>query len=263
MSDLTASEKIGELVQAYLKGFLESDSLFSDITVLTNDEGDLQSQMQKALGVWTQKDGKCGICVLIQLPAAGDLHPNVSRGPTLMHFSFLVMENRELNKDTANGGTGKRAVAIADRIHNMMKNHRAGGLIMSFLPDGDPNQIPRAMSIEAEAGSVRPLIAYEVKFKGAKADYTIPSVVAAPTIAATSISTTTGVPIGTAGDMVTLACPTAGVEIYYTTDLTHPGATNPNAVLYSAPFVVPACTLMVRAHKADFFGSDCIAAKFT
>lgn len=255
----------GELVTRYqqddLKLLLESDDLFNNVTVITEDEGDIEAQMNKALGFYATKDGARGVCVIIQQPAGGDERPGISRGPLDLEWTLLVLEHRTFNKDTAKGGTGKKAWTVARRIHRILKNHRAGGLTMNFSPAKPKCIVPAAASIEIGGRQV-PLVAYEVRFHGPEADTTVYTNVANPVVSAASISTDTGTQVGTAGDTVTITCATSGADVYYTTDISHPCSQNANATLYTVPFVVPAGVLRVRAHKAGSIGSDTVAVQF-
>lgn len=265
MSDATTSELVTRLQQEDLKFLLLSDDMFSDVSVITEDDGDVEAQMNKALSTVTSRDGKRGACVIVQQPT-GENQGSPKSFPIKLNWTLLVLEWRAMNKDTANGGTGKAALAIALRCAYIVKTHRAGGLTMTFNA-GDPFIEPVGAETVDLMGMRVPLVAYEVRFWGNTAETLRPTYVANPTISAPSISLDTGTPVGAAGDTVTLACATAGSEIWYTTDLTHPCSQNSvaeggTAELYSAPFTVPSCTLRVRAHKSGSFGSDTMAALF-
>lgn len=240
---------------------LMSDDLFNDITVITEDEGNIERQMDKALGIIEQKDSKAGICVIIQQPTGSDDMPGVLFPPLVLDWTILILEHRERNRNTDKDGTGKKAWTVARRIHRILKAHRAGGLTQTFNMR-KPCITPYAAARELNNVYV-PLVGYSVKFFGQEADSGSYTKVANPTISASSITTTTGTMVGTAGDTVTLACSTSGASIYYTTDLSHPCEQNTAATPYSAPFTVPAGTLRVRAHKPGSVGSDTVAAYFT
>lgn len=260
MSAPETGEIITKLQQDDLKFVLASDEVFNNVTIVTEDDGDIEAMMSKALGVFTIKDGGCGVCVIIQQPSGSDQDPGIRSPGLMLDWTLLVLENRLVNKDTAQGGTGKKAWYLARRIVRILKNHRAGGLTMNFSP-GQPTIVPLPFGVSVGDRTI-PLVAYEVRFRGKEADTTRYTWVANPTISATSISMETGTQVGTAGDTVTLACATADAQIYYTTDLSHPCSQNEAATLYQGPFTVPACTLRVRAHKSGLIGSDTTMAVF-
>lgn len=250
----------GELVSKYqqedLKYLLESDDLFNDINIITEDDGNVAQEVLRSLGVFQSKDGKRGACVVIRQPVGSDERPGVSFGPLQLDWEFLVLELRETNK-REDIGTQKKAWTIARRIARIMKPYRAGGLTMNFTPKS-----PCIIPTRAEAQGA-PLVAYNVRYTGPEGDPTIYSQVATPTIACSSLDTTSAFPEADAGDTVTLACGTIGADIYYTNDYSHPCPQNPNASLYSAPFVMDAGTLRVRAHKSGNIGSIVVAALFS
>lgn len=261
MSEASTGELVSKLQQDDLRLLLMSDDLFNNITVLTEDDGDIESQMSKALGVFGDKDGAHGVAVVIQQPTGADEFGGVRFGPLKLNWTFLVLEQRTLNKDTSTGGTGKKAWTVARRIHRILKHHKPGGLMVGLVPS-QPGVVPvTGFALEVN-GRMMPLVAYEVRFEGLEGDFQVYTRVNNPTISGASISTETGVPVGTVGDTITLACGTSGADIYYTTDLTHPCSQNTTATLYSAPFVATSGTLRVRAHKSGSVGSDTVAAQF-
>jgi hypothetical protein len=262
MSAALTGETVAQLQQEDLRFLLLSDDLFSDITVITEDDGNIEAMMNKGLGIITEKDGKAGVCVIVQQPTGDDDRPGITMGPLDLYWTFLVLEHREFNKDSTLGTT-KKAWTVARRIHRMLKNHRAGGLGMNFVPQ-KPCIVPVPASVELGPDTVVQLVAYEVRFKSPEADTQVYTFVRNPTVSASpSLSTTTGAPVGTVPATVTLACDTVGASIFYTTDMSHPCSQNSNATLYSAPFsLTTACTLRVRAHKTGSRASDTMAVRF-
>jgi len=260
MSEPVTGELVSKLQQEDLRYLLLSDDMFNNIVVITEDDGEIEAQMNKALGVIDGRDGARGICVVIQQPTGDDSRPGIQFGPLDLHWVFLVLEWRQMNADTTKGGTGKKAWTVARRIHRILKSHRSGALTMNFYPS-KPSIAPVGASVNVNGMPV-PLVAYEVRFTGSEGDNTVYTRVANPSITGSSIVTTSGSMVGTAGDTVTLDCSTSGASIYYTTDLSHPCSQNPNATLYSAPFTSVAGALRVRAHKSGSVGSDTISAQF-
>jgi hypothetical protein len=251
MSAALDGDKVSPLLQADIKARLDADDLFNDITVLTEEENDLASEVAIALGCATPKDGKMGACVIVQQPIGSDENPGLQFGPMRLDWTLLVLENGQLNRD-ADIGTLKAAWTIARRVQRVLKGYKPGGLAHPLMPQ-KPCIVPTKAVINRGDEEIA-LTAYEVRLWCLEGDHEAFTKVAPPSIAA--------VPGLTAGATVTLSCATVGAAIYYTTDFSHPSAEN--GTLYEAPFVVAAaCVLRVAAFKAGSVGSDVTAAKFS
>src|SRR5688572_9309228 len=108
MSAALTGEKVSQLQQEDLRFLLLSDDLFSDIPVITEDDGNIEAMMNKALGFLTETDGKCGACVIVQQPTGDDEMVGITMGPLDLFWTFLVLEQREMNRNETTG-TGKKA----------------------------------------------------------------------------------------------------------------------------------------------------------
>ena len=266
MSDPLTGEKVSQLQQEDIRFLLLSDDLFDDVTVITEDEGNVVAAMDKALGYLTPKgdNNRKGVCAIVKQPVGSDEMAGVLFGPLKLDWEILVVEHRETNKDTTKGGTGKKAWTVARRIQRILKAHRAGGLTQTFV-SGKPCVVPQPVSREINGVEI-PLVGYAVRFSAQEGDQTSYTKVANPTISGSPTLTNEGggTPTGSTPNTVTLACSTEGAAIYYTTDMSHPCSQNTAATLYTAPVTISeACTLRVRAHKTGSVGSDTVAAKFT
>jgi len=102
-------------LQAAVKTRLEAHAYFSDITVFTEEQGDLDSEIERALGMLTEKGDKIGACVVILTPIAKSKSPNAP-GPLLDDFLFSinVLENVLVNQ--GDDGTKKHAIQIVELI---------------------------------------------------------------------------------------------------------------------------------------------------
>lgn len=251
------------LQQDYIKRLIESDELFNNVTVIAEDEGNIVSQMDMALGIVSRKDGAAGACVVVQQPNGNDEMPGVLWPPLNLEWDILCLEWREFNRNTSQGGTGKRAWTLARRIHRLIKAHRAPGIVQCFVPRR-PSIARTSRVRELPTGQVYPLVGYTVRVSANEADNTAYTKVALPAMSSSPALTAGVIATGSVGSELTLTCSTAGASLYYTTDLSNPCSQNTNATLYTVPFVVSsAVTVMVRAFKSGSIGSDAIAASFS
>jgi hypothetical protein len=156
-------------------------------------------------------------------------------------WEFLALENREMNQ--LSNGTGKRAFAIARRIHRIMKQYRSEGLIETLVP-----LRPCIAPV-----SLPGLVAYSVRFGCQESDAAAYQKCATPVIAPAG---------GNAGDLVTLNCATEFAQIYFTANNTHPR--EGNGTLYAEPFAAPMEGSVIKAcaYRVDWVASNVIAKDF-
>lgn len=207
-----------------------ADSYFSDITVLSDREGDITSKINVALGLLTAKAAKLGACVVVLQPTGSDAAPNAPGGPMRIELVFRVLENPVLNLGAS--GTGKHALAICRRLVRLFKNYIAGGLAQGFVCE-KPCIVPANDPIAP--------MAYEVRFWTVEGDYRNAQYlqVSMPTITRTNP--------GVWPAQVTLACTTAEAAIYYTLDGKHPRSGGASSVLYAGGSVAVQQNQLIRA----------------
>ena len=240
------SEGIPIAIQLDIAERLRADEYFTVIKVLGEDKEDITSETEAALGPLNEQGGKTGICAIVQQPIGTDEFANVTGGPVELDIVVLILENRVVNKDTTNGGTGKMAWDVAKRVLKLLKNYRATGLCRGLNA-----KTPTIVPSDAFPGAV----AYEVRFQTSEADSNLDTRVVDVVISPAS---------GAAPQTVTLTCATAGASIYYTLDGTHPWSGNAAAVLYSAPFnVATPKTLRCCAFKTGSIASNVNRAQYT
>jgi hypothetical protein len=260
MSEPLTGEKVALLQQDYLRLLIASDEMFNNVTVIAEDEGNIISEMDKALGIVTTRDGARGACVIIRQPNGSDEMPGVLFPPLDLEWDILCLEHREFNKDTTKGGTGKRAWHLARRIQRICKAHRAPGLIQCLMPR-KPG-IARA-SVTREINGVEvPLVGYIVRLSGKEADNTAYSKATLPAVTGDPALTNGTILSGTGGTTLTVAAD-PGAAVYYTSDLTNPCSENSAATLYTIPFAPAAGTYLFRAHVTGKVGSDSVAVKIS
>jgi hypothetical protein len=266
MSEPSTGDKVAMLQQEYIRYALLSDEVFNDVTVISEDEGNFETAMDKALGIITVKEEKKGVFALVRQPNGFDNSPGV-RAPSLDNeFDILFVEWRDVNRNTDKGGTGKRAWSLARRALRVLKAHRAPGLLHGLTvrnPAIARTGFVRDVNFGAGAVEV-PMVSYTVRLSCKEADTDEDAKLPPVTITADPVLTAGNVQIGVVGATVTLTQADADT-IYYTTDLSNPCSQNTAATLYDGtPFAIStACTLLVRAFTTGVIGSDASAAKFT
>lgn len=260
MSNPLTGEQVALLQQDYLKRLVESDEMFNDIRVLSEDEGNIESEMDIALGIVTSTNDKVGACVILRQPNGDDEMPGIQFPPLNVDWEFMCLEWREANRDTERNGTGKRAWHLARRIHRLVKAHRAPGLLQCITIK-KPAIARSSFLREIMNGVATPIVGYTVRISCNEADTTTYRKVALPSLSGNPSLTPGPVQTGSAGTVITvtaLAAGTwiAGTSIYYTSDRTNPCLQNPNATLYENPITVAAGTYMFRAFNNDGTGNN-------
>lgn len=249
------------LQQDYIKRLLEGDEMFNNITVLSEDDGNIISQMDRALGIFERNNGAAGAVVIVRQPEGVDEMAGVQFPPLSVEWEILCLEHREMNKDTTKGGTGKRAWHLARRAHRILKAHRAPGILQCLTPRRPT--IVRSSDLRIVQGMQIPLVGYAVKFACNEADVTPYTKVQLPTLSGVPALATAAVYTGSVGTVLTVTCATVGASIYYTNDLTNPTAQNTGATLYSGPVTLAAGFYLFRAFLTGSIGSDAVAVSIT
>ena len=211
------TDPISQLIQK-VADHLTADPWFSDIPVITEIKGDVDTLLQQQLGL-------TGTCAWVLTPTASMIHPNMG-APSEMWFdeiavSVRIFEVVEINRGSA--GTGKAAIVTAETVCNLLNHYDGDG---QFNPlAGKPNTLALGMDPIAD-------IVYDVQFQTNGGMKFSPDQVATPTL---TVNGTTGA--------VTLTCSTPGAAIFYTTNGLAP---SPRTTLYTVPFT-PDGGVKVRA----------------
>lgn len=245
MTTIAAIDVI-DLLPTEIEAILESDSYFSDITVVVAERGNVVAEMQAKQAVITAKTGKRGVSVVIPQLEARDPNLGGSYGPMQLQPAVQVYEIVEVNNGA--GGTGKSARTIARRIRDILTNARAAGLFKALRPD-ENFLVPLNLK---EAN----LIGYQCNFVCLEDDgEAISKVQPLPTFLPAS---------GATPQTVTITAP-SGSSVYYTTDGSHPWTGNPTATLYTAPITLATGPVILRARAflTGSFPSDTQLSRYT
>jgi hypothetical protein len=184
---------------------LTCDPFFADIPVVVAEKGNLARELEKLQAVITGKTGKRGVAVIVLQMVADDLSNNLTFGPMKLKPAFQVVENVELNNDES--GTGKSARKVGRRIRDVMKNANLIGLVRD-MRTGQPCIEPVDLT-EIAAN----LVGYQVNFECLEVSLEQLTQVELPVLAGTTVNNEPA---------FALTCPTAGAEIWFTTDDTFP-----------------------------------------
>ncbi len=225
-----------EIIQDDCADKLNSEDLFSTISVVAVRKLQIVSEIARRLPHLTVKNSKVGCGVLVGMPVIDVVDPNVP-GPQLeVRLPFRVQENPTINQGS--GGTQKSAEEVALNILKIVHQFQLAGFVGFY---GDKGAITPNTEFEG-------LVTYDVTLTG-RLGTTPLTKCAMPTIAEATLT-------------ITLACATSGAAIYYTADGTFPGSTNlvsngGTAVLYTVPFAVTSGTVVrYAAFKTGLIGSD-------
>lgn len=263
MSSPGLGEDVALLQQAYIKYLLESDEMYVDVPILAEDEGNIVSQMDRALGIATRKEGvKSGACCIIRQPVGDDTMSGVRNPPLFIEWEVMFLEHRDMNKH-ATFGTQKRAWHLARRAWTILKAHRAPGLLQNIVARHPT--IYRYSAMREQMGGVEvPLVGYAIRFATNEADNSQYQKVNLPLPTGTPALTTGVIYTGSIGGTLEFASSTPGASIYYTTDQSNPCAQNPSAQLYTGAITVAEAKLyLARAFLTGYIGSDAVAVQFT
>jgi hypothetical protein len=227
-----------ENLQSDATAKLNSEEYFSTISVVSVRKLQIASEIAQKLPHLTTKGGKTGCGVLVGMPTIDVVDPNAP-GPQLMvRLPFRVQENPTINLGAT--GTGKSAEEVAMQILRTLHPLAIEGVTILF---GDKGAITPNTEFPG-------LVTYDVFLAGR--------------FSQDGLSKVQTPDISSPAQTVTLTNNTAGASIYYTTDDSFPGAGNPAAQPYGAPFDVEAGTIIRwAAYKTGMIGSDVGRATIT
>lgn len=95
---------------------LAADPYFGNITLVTEDKGDIENQIQIALS-------KLGICVILLTPRATDSKPNIGK-PYFDNILFIAQVTENVTLNRAHSGTGKKALDVCEHVVAVLKGHK-------------------------------------------------------------------------------------------------------------------------------------------
>ncbi len=223
-----------EQLQSDVTARLLSESTLVSIPCKSLRKMRLQSELDLALLYATPRDTgtKIGAGIMVGMPTLDVEHPNTP-GPALTLTLPIRIYEDPLTNLNPNLGTLLTAEEISTLVIQLLHQLRIEGLCGLYA--GKDSMHPS----DAPDG----VIAYEVLLRAELAQDIILRVTL-PEISETDLT-------------VTLTPVEPGTMIWYTLDTTYPGSGNTAAIIYSAPFLVPAGTVVRWAgYKQNWQASD-------
>jgi hypothetical protein len=213
---------------------LENEAFFSDIVILKQRKGIIESDVQTALSVFNEETGKKIGAVVIALAAEADSAEGEHNGPDLVAIvRFQVIEIPMVNITAE--GTNKPASRIALNVLNLLHRYFCGYPQNLTLMAAKK---PITVANDVEDGVTSYLVSLEARLSLARTQ-------SVANVSATTMS----------GELV-LSTITEGASIYYTLDGSYPGPENAEAILYTVPFeIVAAMDIRAAAFKTDYIPS--------
>ena len=236
-------------LQEEIAGRLNADDYFSDITVITERQGDIENSIERALRVLTDKDGKIGIAAMVGVVSGTVESPNLP-GPAFTDsgIEVTVFENPTFNNGVT--GTGKAAVDVIVRVCQVMHHYTPTAIGQILTIDDQRRRAVEPLGVINKQGEV----AYKTRIVF-NADLQVLTKLLPPVISPAG---------GSVPRRLTITHPDAAAAIYYTTDLSYPWSGNTAATLYAGTFdITTASTLRAVAFKAAVVASDAAAEEYT
>jgi len=211
----------------------------STVTVLRDDEGDIETEVQRKLQTLIDPKGKIGLAVVIFAPEVVSAEKNLP-GPVMnFQIEIQVIEQVLMNRDVKSG-TGISAAKGALRVIGALHRQSLGDVIL--YAEKDP-----AKKMKVKKGYVSYLVTLNVFEIGLD-----------PAVK----------PLGVQASVVSgkyvLTCGTVGATIYYTTDGSFPTQGGAGTIGYTVPITLPAGTVVrTAAFKAGLNPGDVLQFKAT
>lgn len=195
---------------------------FGKITVLQERKGDIANEVERALSVLNEKDGKIGACVVVLKPELLATDPDVP-GPEYKISLTVVVVTQPLFND-GDTGTGLSTETVAGYVRKLFHRVPLGGGAEYVFTGQRGEEQPEGRD------------AYSVTFTRRVMDQE-------DTRCGLPLIDVFYSPVGLAGptNAITLTCATPGAAIYFSVDGSYPSsqgaaASPPTSTLYHIPF---------------------------
>jgi len=211
-------------VQQEIADCLSADPFFAAIPVLVEQPRDVSFELQASIAA-------AGTYAVVQIPQA------LVNAPTAPGPIFDPVEITVLIRENIPVASGPHALEVAETALALLHLYRPTTI----------NEVLSAAPSALQRVNERDRVAYEIRVRTqACATYAVPQL-SAPTISSAGAHPP---------QTVTLASNQPGAAIYYTKDGSQPAPRSPTSVLYTAPFMVSAPSLLrARAWLAGYVAS--------
>lgn len=225
-------------LQTDLTNKLLSEPSLENIHTFSQRQAMVEGRAEDA-SIWlTERNGRSGCGIMVEMPIIEVPAPNVPGPEYLVLATLLVVEQPDTNMDP-NHGTLLSAEEVAQRTLEILHG---------FL-------IPNVGGLYAAAQAIVPVqefanrVAYRVRLNVRQQR------LQTPRVASVEI---------TGGANIALACATAGSAVWFTTDESFPGPSNPAATLYTVALSpVEGQVIRAAAYAPGMIGSHVTQATIT
>lgn len=103
-------------LQQELVALLQAQTTLAGVTILAEDQADLESALEQALAAPSGASGRHGAAIVVQVTSAVSRDGGESSGPYFDDVQLVLrcVEMRLVNRDVASGGTGISALELAE-----------------------------------------------------------------------------------------------------------------------------------------------------
>ena len=199
---------------------ISAHAFFADILVLANERGILSEDLENKLKLFTAKNGKSGVAIVVDRPLRQVPKPDVPGPEMVVIVPVTVVEMPLLNR--AASGTGKTTEDIVSNTMAILHGWRASSWMGQLYCAED--------AVTPTVGGDK-TIATEIQFRTRLRMQAVARV-ATPIISGSASS-------------VQIGCNTPDATIYYTTDGSWPWAGNPAAVLFGITLLTESGQIIV------------------
>ena len=124
---------------AAVKARIEAHAWFADLPVITEDKGNIENDIEVALGTLTEKQTKIGACIVLLAPLAKCPNPNAP-GPIIEPLIVVsVVEDVTINQGAT--GTGKPALQIVEMLMRRIHHFNSTDANAAFVSDSVPYKL--------------------------------------------------------------------------------------------------------------------------
>lgn len=118
---MTPSDDLLELLQDDLLARLAMDSYFEDVKLISQQDGDLDKEVELVLAGRTKKAGKSGACVILHSVDIAESTPELPSPELFLEATFECTEHHKLNRSSL--GTGKGAAALVSNVTRCIQHY--------------------------------------------------------------------------------------------------------------------------------------------
>ena len=233
------NDDILDRLQADVHALLGCVPSLSWVTLIKDDSGDIENEVQRKLQTLTDAKGKIGLAIIVFAPEVVNAERNLP-GPVMkVEIEIQVIEHVLFNRDLIKG-TGIRAAVGALRVLRALHRQSFGDVIL--YAEKDP--VKKAEVKKGYVSHIVKLNIFEIGLDPA----------AKPL----------GVTAAVEDDFYVLSCATEGATIYYTTDGSLPVPGGAGSMGYTEPMDLPAGTeIRAFAFVAGMQPGDVLSFKAT